>query len=81
MEKSTYSEKYQQLCELLRQLHRDASLTQVEVAERLAVPQSFVSKYEARERRLDAVELRHVAEALDTTLDVVVARLLRPKAS
>jgi transcriptional regulator with XRE-family HTH domain len=81
VEKSIYSEEYQQLCALLRQLRRDASLTQVEVAERLDVPQSFVSKYEAGERRLDVVELSHVAEALETTLDDVVARLAGPEAS
>lgn len=81
MEKSIYSEEYQQLCALLRQLRRDVGLTQAEVAGRLDVPQSFVSKYESGERRLDVVELRHVAEAMDTTLDALVARLVRPEAS
>lgn len=75
MEKSIYSEQYQQLCTLLRQLRREAGLTQVDVAKRLDVPQSFVSKYESGERRLDVIELRHVAEAIGTTLDVVIARL------
>jgi transcriptional regulator with XRE-family HTH domain len=75
VEKSLYSAQYQQLCSLLRDLRRAAQLTQVEVARRLDVPQSFVSKYESGERRLDVVELRHVAEALDTTLENVVSRL------
>lgn len=75
MEKSIYSEEYQQLCALLRQLRREALLTQVQVAERLDVPQSFVSKYESGERRLDVIELRHVAEAIDTTLEAVVSLL------
>ncbi|TLH66797.1 helix-turn-helix transcriptional regulator [Mycolicibacterium aubagnense] len=77
MEKSIYSEQYQQLCTLLRELRREAGLTQVDVAERLEVPQSFVSKYEIGERRLDVVELKHVAEALGTTLIEVAARLDR----
>ena len=72
MEKSIYSAEYQQLCALLRQLRLDAGLTQVQVAERLNVPQSFVSKYESGERRLDVMELRHVAEALDSSLSAVV---------
>jgi hypothetical protein len=38
------------------------------VAARLDEPQSFVSKYESAERRLDVIELRHVAEALGTSL-------------
>ncbi|OBB80311.1 transcriptional regulator [Mycobacterium colombiense] len=75
MEKSIYSEQYQQLCTLLRQLRREAGLTQVDVAKRLDVPQSFVSKYESGERRLDVIELRHVAEAIGTSLDVVIAHL------
>jgi transcriptional regulator with XRE-family HTH domain len=75
VEKSIYSAEYQQLCALLRQLRRDAGLTQVQVAERLEMPQSFVSKYESGERRLDVIELRHVAEAIGTTLAGVVAEL------
>ncbi|CAM5741892.1 helix-turn-helix transcriptional regulator [Mycolicibacterium aubagnense] len=75
MEKSIYSEQYQQLCVLVRELRREAGLTQVEVAERLDVPQSFVSKYESGERRLDVIELKHVAEALGKTLADLVARL------
>lgn len=75
MEKSIYSAQYQQLCALLRQSREDAGLTQVEVAERLDVPQSFVSKYESGERRLDVIELRHVAEAIGTTVEVIISRL------
>ncbi|MGK2869489.1 MAG: helix-turn-helix domain-containing protein [Mycobacterium sp.] len=59
----------------MRQLRRAADLTQVEVAERLGVPQSFVSKYETGERRLDVIELSHVATAIGTTLADVVGRL------
>lgn len=75
MEKSIWSDEYQQLCMLLRQLRREAGLTQVEVARRLDVAQSFVSKYESGERRLDVIELRHVAQALGTTLETVVSRM------
>ena len=75
MEKSIWTEEYQQLCTLLRQLRRDAGLTQVEVARRLDVAQSFVSKYESGERRLDVIELRHVAQALGITLETVVSLL------
>ncbi|GHF60986.1 hypothetical protein GCM10017566_37970 [Amycolatopsis bartoniae] len=68
VEKSIYSAEYQQVCELLRQLRHEAGLTQVQVAEALGVPQSFVSKYESGQRRLDVVELRHVVDVLNTTL-------------
>ena len=60
---------------VLRELRLAAGLTQIQVAARLDVPQSFVSKYEAGERRLDVIELHYVAEALGTTLGVILERL------
>ncbi|NKE55364.1 helix-turn-helix transcriptional regulator [Lentzea sp. PSKA42] len=74
MDKSIYSAAYQRLCALLREIRTEAGLTQVQVAERLDEPQSFVSKYESGERRLDVVELGLVAEALGTTLGVVITQ-------
>lgn len=41
-----------------------AGLTQIEVAERMNKPQSFVSKYERGERRLDFTEFMELAEIL-----------------
>jgi transcriptional regulator with XRE-family HTH domain len=75
VDKSIHSAEYQRFCELLRQLRHEAGLTQVQVAERLDEPQSFVSKYESGERRLDIIELRQVAEALGVSLNDVVRRL------
>ena len=75
VEKSIYSSEYQRLCSLLRQLRHEAGLTQVQVAARLGVPQSFVSKYESGERRLDVVELGHVAGALEATVREVLDQL------
>lgn len=40
-------------------------LTQAEVAARLDKPQSFVSKYETGERRLDVIEFLAVCKALE----------------
>ena len=57
----------QQSGELLRLLvsaRRDAGLRQVDLAGRLGKPQSFVSKMERGERRLDVVELIVVARAI-----------------
>ena len=39
-------------------------MTQVELADLLGRPQSFVSKYERGERRLDVVEFLEIADAL-----------------
>ena len=72
MEKSIYSEDHQRLAELLRDARTKTGLTQAEVAKRLDEPQSFVSKYESGERRLDLVELRLVCDALGEDLIKVV---------
>lgn len=58
MDKSLYSREYRLLIERLRALREDAGITQVELAKRLNATQSFVSKCESGDRRLDAVELR-----------------------
>lgn len=81
VDKTIYSAEYQQLCALLRELRKEAGLTQVQVAERLDEPQSFVSKYEAGERRLDVIELRHVAQAIGINLRAILDHLdpLEPK--
>ncbi|MGF0310980.1 helix-turn-helix domain-containing protein [Rhodococcus sp. IEGM1428] len=60
---------------MLRKLRVDAGLTQVSVAATLGVPQSFVSKYESGERRLDVIELQHVARALGTDAAAIVQSL------
>jgi len=57
MSGSRYSRDYERFLELLRQAREEAKLTQVEVARKLGRPQSFVSKCESGERRVDVVEL------------------------
>ena len=60
---------------LLRQIRLEAGLTQEEVATKLERPQSFVSKYETGERRLDILELRGVLAVLGLPLKDFVNRL------
>jgi transcriptional regulator with XRE-family HTH domain len=49
---------------LLRELRNRCGLTQAQLALRLGLPQSFVSKYETGERRLDFPETSVVCRAL-----------------
>ena len=44
---------------------KSVGLTQVGLAERLGRPQSFVSKYERGERKLDVIEFCEVCRALE----------------
>jgi transcriptional regulator with XRE-family HTH domain len=64
------------LLRLLRELREEQGLTQNEVAKRLRSPQSFVSKYESGERRLDLPELHAVADALGVELPALVGYYL-----
>ncbi|MGE5193186.1 MAG: helix-turn-helix domain-containing protein, partial [Deltaproteobacteria bacterium] len=50
--------------ELLKELRTASKLTQSTLAARLGRPQSYVSKYENGERRLDFVETAYVCQAL-----------------
>ena len=51
-----YSARHKKFRELLRQIRVEAGLTQVELAEKLGKPQSYVSKVEQGERRMDFLE-------------------------
>jgi transcriptional regulator with XRE-family HTH domain len=75
MHKSVYTDEYQVVVEILRELRSDAAVTQVELAEILDQSQSFVSKYERGDRRLDIIQLRTVCEALGSSLQEFVNRL------
>ncbi len=48
----------------LREVRLEAGLKQAELAKRLGKPQSFVSKYESGERRLDLLDLEDVCAAI-----------------
>ncbi|MBD2067342.1 helix-turn-helix transcriptional regulator [Leptolyngbya sp. FACHB-671] len=59
---STHSDEYQEFLKRLRAARLESGLTQLEVANRLGEPQSYVSKCESGERRVDIVELSKFAE-------------------
>ena len=74
MEKSIYTHDYQVLLRLLRDTREHAGVTQVELARRLGQTQSYVSKIECGDRRLDIVQLRTILTALGASLGDFVAR-------
>jgi transcriptional regulator with XRE-family HTH domain len=53
------------LLELLVAAREKAGLTQQQLADRLGKPQSFISKYEGGERRIDVIEFIAIADALN----------------
>jgi transcriptional regulator with XRE-family HTH domain len=74
---SIYSRDHRRLVALLRGIREDAGLSQVELARRLRRSQSFVSKYESGQRRLDLIELRSICHALGVDLVDLVTRFER----
>ena len=75
MEKTLHSKGYRLLLRRLREARRRAGVTQEELAARLGETQSFVSKCERDERRLDIVELRAFCKAMGVPFVGFVRRL------
>lgn len=64
MEKSIFTQEYLLFLGQLRMARKAAGMTQEQVAERLRQTQSFVSKCERGERRIDVIELRAYCRAI-----------------
>ena len=62
MEKTLYSLRYLKCVERLKCAREDAGLTQKDVALKLDKPQSFVSKVESGQYRVDVIQLSMLAE-------------------
>ena len=77
MEKSIYTREYAAVLRLFKAAREEAGVTQVELAKRLGQTQSFVSKVERGDRRLDIVQLRSIVAEFGVTLPQFVERLER----
>ena len=75
MVKNISSSHKKALQKCLKEIRIGAGLSQVELSKKLGKPQSFVSKYESGERRLDILELRKVCESLGVSLVEFVKKL------
>jgi Helix-turn-helix. len=60
--------KKTRLAALLRKIRLDAGLTQLQLAEKIGQTQSYVSKCESCEQRLDLIELEAVCNAVGISL-------------
>jgi transcriptional regulator with XRE-family HTH domain len=71
--KSAYTQANDVFRELLKETRIAKNLTQAEIAEHLGLPQSYVSKYESGERRLDFIETAEVCNALGMSIEAFAA--------
>lgn len=75
MGKTNKDMQREKLQELLKRIRQDKGIRQIELAEKLGVPQSFISKYESGDRHLDVLELRKVCEAMGISLQEFIQKL------
>lgn len=75
MKKKAYVAQRAQLVSLLREIRIEARLTQAEMAARIERDQTFVSKYESGQRRLDVLEVREICQVMGITLEEFARRL------
>lgn len=68
MRKSLNTRESKIVAEMIYQLRISAGLRQSDLATKLQVPQSFVSKLESGERRVDIVELRNILKHLNSNI-------------
>ena len=68
VKKTLNKKEHRILLEQLYRLRMSSGLRQADLAEKLGVPQSFISKIESGERRTDLIELREICVALGSNL-------------
>jgi len=68
-----HSVSYQRFLQRLRQAREEVGLTQAEVSIALGKPQSYVSKCESGERRVDVIELADFARIYNKTIDFFIS--------
>lgn len=76
MTKSVFTDRYKLFLNLLIQERKNKGITQVLLAKKLNKPQSYVSKYENGERRLDVIEFLDIATCLELDAETFIRKLI-----
>ena len=67
-----YSQKNKNLLEKLRSARLEAGLTQVQASKKLKKPQSYLSKIERGERKIEAIELADFAKIYKKSINYFI---------
>lgn len=65
MTKSIFTNNYQLLLQLLVTARKKSGITHQQLAKKLGKNQSYISKYENAERRLDIIEVIAISKAIN----------------
>ena len=77
MSRTTFTDPYRELLRLLVEARNEAAIRQSDLADRLGKPQSYVSKYERGERRLDLVEFLLITRAIGVDHTQIIDRVIQ----
>ena len=72
MPKAIYSKDHKYIVEQLKKAREEACLEQAQVAKTLGKTQSYVSKIESGQRRIDVVVLKEFAKIYKKSLDFFI---------
>jgi transcriptional regulator with XRE-family HTH domain len=75
MKKRIYIAQRSRLVSLLREMRIEVGLTQTALAARIEKDQTYVSRYESGQRKLDVLEVREICQVIGITLEEFVKRL------
>ena len=68
MGKRDLHKQYKNFCYALRKFREERGFNQIDIAKKIKKPQSYISKIESGERRLDFVELVQLCDAMDISM-------------
>ncbi len=69
---SIHSKEYKELIERLIKARKEAGFTQVQVSKKLKKPQSYVSKIETCQRRIDILEAKALAKIYNADIADII---------
>ena len=69
MSNKLWDKKQQAFRQAIKSLRKEAGMTQAELAKKLKKPQSYISKYENGERRLDYIEVSEICSRCGYTIE------------
>lgn len=75
MTRSVFLHAYKKMLLCLIDARKASEVTQVELAKRLGLHQSYVSKFESGDRRIDVVEFLQICRALNADPLAIVATI------